>query len=98
MLNKLERELLGGFFDRLEDYMGNAGCNDFDVPNTTEGQELMRNVINHAFRDEEEERKIQLESLEEEIEKGRKKLVTFDFFVLLYLRSKIDKMLEERKE
>ncbi len=98
MFTKLEKQLLNDFFERLEDYMGNAGCNDFDVPNTTEGQELMRNVLNHALQHEEEEKEAQLESLENDIEQGRKNLLTYDFFVLSYLKSKINNMVNGESE
>lgn len=43
-LNETEKKILGEFLDRLSDHMGNAGCNDYDLPDSPEGWELAKEV------------------------------------------------------
>lgn len=39
-LNKTERAVMVEFLDRLADAMGNAGCNDYTLPDSPEGKLL----------------------------------------------------------
>lgn len=43
-MNALEMTILFEFLDRLADSMGNAGCNDYELPDTPEGWALRREV------------------------------------------------------
>lgn len=46
-LNQTELKLLNEFLEDLSDRMGNAGCNDFDMPNTPEGKQLEIDINSH---------------------------------------------------
>jgi hypothetical protein len=43
-LNDTERKVFSDLLDRFSDMLGNAGCNDLDLPPTDEGQALANDV------------------------------------------------------
>lgn len=43
-LNETERKVFGNLLDRFSDMLSNAGCNDLDLPPTSEGQALANEV------------------------------------------------------
>lgn len=92
-LTTLERKILFDFLKQLSDHMGNAGCNDYCLKNTPEAQALVRAVIEDQF--EGQDRKERLESLDHDIENGRKQLIEMDFIILHYLEKKLKQILDE---
>ena len=42
MLNETEKAMLGKLLDDYAEKLGNAGCNDFDLPDTDEGRSLAK--------------------------------------------------------
>lgn len=50
MLSVLEKEKLLSFLEELSDRFGNAGCNDYDMPNDASHRLLMERVIKVMFQ------------------------------------------------
>ena len=91
-ITKNEIKILEDFFDRLEDEMGDAGCNDYYLPNTKENYDLIREVIICDGDMDREEQDDYLETLK--ASKKQKKLFVFDTMLLRYLREKLILQLE----
>lgn len=84
----LEKETLLGFLDDLDERFGNAGCNDFDVPNTPEGRALFAAACRHSYGQDEANREIA-----EAFENSGDSICCFDTMILGYLRHKLEKNL-----
>jgi hypothetical protein len=78
-LSCLEKKLLLDFLKDLDESFGNAGCNDYSLPNDPPHQKLMKRVIKTMFAP-----KAQQEELEYLIESG-KRINTMDTTVLGYI-------------
>ncbi len=87
----LEKKLFSKFLDELEDCHSNAGCNDYDLPNTPEGREIHQVSVRQAMSKKDAEEYLDIES------KG-KKICTMDSFVFSYLRKKLERILNELDE
>jgi hypothetical protein len=74
-MTKNELEILDGMLERLSDIMGNAGCNDYELPDTPENREL----VTQAHHEE----------LDFTIRVYKGMIQTTDWVVLGYLRKKL---------
>lgn len=81
-LSNIEKQILLKFLNQLERSLGNAGCNDFRIPNDSVHRALMEKVIRHNFPIADEDQENQLERLNDT---KCKEIITMDFFVLNYL-------------
>ncbi len=54
-LNDTERKVFSDLLDRFSDMLGNAGCNDLDLPKTEEGQALANEVEVYLTNDSKDE-------------------------------------------
>ncbi len=77
----IEREVFTRMLDDLSDRFGNAGCNDFEIPNTPEYQEFVERVVRHNIDEEDAD-----EWLDEIKETPSDTITIFDIWVLEYLR------------
>lgn len=50
-LTDAERDVFKQFLDRLAESMGNAGCNDFDLPKTPSGEKLAIDYADYVNKD-----------------------------------------------
>jgi len=73
-LNNTEQQVFRTLLDRFSDMLGNAGCNDFDLPATKEGQDLANEVESYLSDGE---------------PRNPAPLCTFDWAVLAVLRKKV---------
>jgi len=78
-LSVLEKEILLHFLEDLSDRFGNAGCNDYELPNDALHRLLMERVIKIMFSPEDQPQ--QLEWLAE----SGKGISTMDAIVLGYI-------------
>jgi hypothetical protein len=81
-LNETEKRIFSDFLDQLSDYMSNAGCNDYDLPNSEEGKMLWLENENRVKKDN-------YEPLLDKIPENQKDFCTFDWILLSTLRKKI---------
>lgn len=72
-LNATERAVMCDFMGRLQQHMGNAGCNDYDLPDTDEGHALAKEA----------------EDLDNDDPQVPAPLCTYDFKVLSVLCKKL---------
>lgn len=84
---KLEKELLDKFLDELEDHQSNAGCNDYTLPNTVEGRRIRDKSVRLSMDKKDADEWLAGEDGEEA------HIYTMDYFVLRYLRNKLEKLL-----
>jgi len=80
------------FLDQLSEHMGNAGCNDFEMENTPENVKLLKDIIKQGY-ERPKDVKEELEQLEEDLAENLETLMTADFMVFDYLRSKVEKLI-----
>jgi hypothetical protein len=85
-LSVLEKKVLLSFLEYLNDRFGNAGCNDYDLPNDPPHQKFMKRVIKTMYGP-----KDQQEELERLIESD-KTILTMDTTVLGYIISCIERL------
>lgn len=76
-LNDTERKVFNDLLDRFSEMLGNAGCNDLDLPATKEGQALANEVAVYLASDSKDE------------PQNPAPLCTFDWAVLGVLRKKV---------
>lgn len=79
LLSVLEKQKLLSFLEDLSDHYGNAGCNDYTLPNDASHQLLMERVIQTMYDPKDQPQ--QLKWLAE----SSKKIVTMDTTVLGYI-------------
>ena len=79
LLTVLEKEKLLSFLEELSDHYGNAGCNDYTLPNDAPHRLLMERVIKVMYQP-----KDQAQQLEWLAQSG-KKIITMDSTVLGYI-------------
>lgn len=84
----LEKKILFKFLEDLSDHQGNAGCNDFDLPNTPEGQQIHEESVRAAMSKRDAD-----EWLSNEHGSKSKTICTADTIVLSYLVKKLKKVL-----
>jgi len=77
------------FLDELSDIQGNAGCNDFDMPNTPENRVFFEEM--EAYNNSENEDRQELPPLND------KNIYTLDILVNSYVRHCLKNMLMEGK-
>lgn len=87
----LEKQLLFKFLDDLEDHHNNAGCNDYDLPNTTEGRLIHEKSIRLDMSKSDADDWLN-------VEHEGDKITTMDFFVFKFLRNKLERILNEPDE
>lgn len=76
-LNATERKVFSDLLDRFSDMLGNAGCNDLNLPATDEGQSLANEV------------EIYLANNSKDQPRSPAPLCTYDWAVLSLLRKKV---------
>jgi len=81
----LEKKLLFEFLDELSDHYGNAGCNDFEVPNTVEGRALFTAAVRYSYSEDDANRE-----LAQAFEWSGGAIATVDSTILGYLRHKLE--------
>lgn len=91
-LTTIEKKLLLEFLNELSDKFGNAGCNDYSLPNDAAHRQFMEKVIKHGFSGDDQ--KEQLEMIFD-IPKKSSKLCTMDITVLDYLKSCVEQLSTE---
>jgi len=67
----------------LDERLGNAGCNDYQLPATPENKKLMTQVIQRAYAPQD-----QIQPLKD-LESSPDHFLTMDFLVLGYLRKQV---------
>ena len=85
-MTPIEKQHLAGFFDKLNNYLGNAGCNDYWIKVTPESRPMILAIA--EMWDDEESRKHHLE--EANNAKDGEYIGTYDWMVLHYLGAKLD--------
>ena len=93
-LTALERQLWSEIIVHLSEQLSSSGCNDFVLENTPESQALLRSIIQYNYK-EEQERTLELEQLQRDIDEGKSKIYTYDFLLLSYLQNKVNEILDE---
>lgn len=91
-LTDYERELWNDFLDQLQTHIDNAGCNNFKLANTVEGRRIAEDMIKTQYG--QKDQKQLLEDLEDQIEYGGE-IGVLDTSVFVYLRDKVDQILDE---
>ena len=79
----VERKIFNELLDRLDDDMGNAGCNDFYLENTPENKRFAEAVTRHYF---DECSGFDLKNEIREIQEYDGSIILIDHDVLGYLR------------
>lgn len=86
-----EIKLLEGFFKDLGERMGNAGCNDMELPNNPQNRTLVTNAYRHGMSAEDFE----------DWQYGKRwvgqRLIVEDFIILDYLKHKALSILRASK-
>ena len=78
-MTNYEAQLLAKFIDDLGRRMGNAGCNDFTLPDTEENRTLVRSAEQYGMG----------KDAKEKLDVQGGKIVTDDFVVLDYLKHRM---------
>jgi ribosomal protein S4 len=87
---KTEKKVLLDFLDKLSEDQSNAGCNDWEIKNTPENVELVKNVIKYAYQSKKDQKE-ELEYLDEQIKEKFDTIYSTDMIVLDYLIDKLKK-------
>lgn len=84
----LEKKMLLGFLQELRNHQSNAVCNDFELPNTPEGQKIHEESVRLTMSKRDAD-----EWLSNDHGSKSKTIATMDSIVLRYLSEKIKKVL-----
>lgn len=92
-LTKLEKELLLEFLKDLDNRLGNAGCNDYQLPNTLKHHDLMEKIIKYNYSSEESRKSEEyIWNLDRLKDTKGPYISTIDFLVLGYLQTRVEQL------
>lgn len=90
-LTALERKIFSDLMKKLDNYLSNAGCNDYRLENSEEARTLLREMIRSQYG--ESDQKEALEQLESS--QNDDYLYAMDFILLPHLLGKVNQILDQ---
>lgn len=84
--SEFEKKILNNFFNMLEEKFSSAGCNDFYLPNNSDGKKLQEESVRYNYNEKDANQLLSIEQTGKEIH-------IIDADVFSYLRAKIERAL-----